>query len=78
MRSYVPTATAFSMAEGSRRDGSYHRRAGENSLTRYGLEEYVADCVILLTIASIMKCRHVGYEWSNTEVRPMEQTNIRS
>ena len=25
-----------------------YRRAGEHSLTRYGLEEYVADCVILL------------------------------
>ena len=43
------TAPPVPLAEGQGRHGRHHRRARrEHSLTRYGLEEYVADCVILL------------------------------
>ena len=36
---------------------------GDGSLTRYGLEEYVADCVILLTIGSRISCQPAVCDW---------------
>ena len=41
-------APAVPLAQGQGRHRHHHRRAGRKSLTRYGLEEYVSDCVILL------------------------------
>jgi circadian clock protein KaiC len=51
---------------------------GEGTLTRYGLEEYVADCVILLDNRVEEQLRPAGCASSNIVARPTAPTNIRS